>query len=324
MKYRRLGKSGLKVSEISLGSWLTYGKVVEVEIARSCFRTAFEHGVNFFDTADIYATGEAEKMNGEILKEYKRSDYVLGTKVYFPMSNNINDRGLSRKHIIESCDKSLKRLQTDYIDIYQCHRFDTETELEEVISAMDTLINQGKVLYWGVSQWSAVQICDAVHLAKYNNKYKPQSNQPVYNMLNRSLEIDVMDLCEREGLGLVTYSPLAEGILTGKYSGGNVPTDSRASNQKLNTFIRKKLRSEVTDKVDKLLPIANELGITLAQLALAWCLRKSAISSVITGASKPEQVLDNVKASIVELEEDILEQIEVILDNAPKDQYENF
>lgn len=324
MEYRRLGKSGIKVSEISLGTWLTYGKTVEIESAKQCFKTAYEHGVNFFDTADIYATGESEKVVGDILQDYNRSDIVLGTKTFFPMSQNVNNRGLSRKHIIESCNASLKRLKTDYIDLYQCHRYDTESELEEVISAMDDLIKQGKILYWGVSQWSAVQICDANHLSRFYNKSKPVSNQPVYNMLNRSLEVDVMSLCEREGMGLVVWSPLAEGVLTGKYSGGNIPKDSRAANDNANMFIKNRLNPEKLSKVDKLIPIAKELGLSMPQLALAWCLRRKELSSAIIGASKPEQVIDNVKASGVKLTDEILNKIEEILDNAPKDQYADY
>jgi voltage-dependent potassium channel beta subunit len=324
MEYRRLGKAGIKVSEVSLGTWLTYGKTVEIEAAKQCFKTAFEHGVNFFDTADIYANGESEKVVGDILQDFNRSDIVLGTKTYFPMSQKVNDRGLSRKHIMESCNDSLKRLKTDYIDLYQCHRYDTESELEEVISAMDDLVKQGKILYWGVSQWSAIQICDATHLSKFYNKTKPVSNQPVYNMLNRSLEVDVMNICEREGMGLVVWSPLAEGILTGKYSGGKIPDDSRAANSNSNMFIKNRLGSEKLAKVDQLIPIAKELNISMAQLALAWCLRRKELSSVIIGASKSEQVIDNVKASGLKLPEDVLNKIENILDNAPRDQYSDY
>lgn len=324
MQYRRLGKSGIKVSEVSLGTWLTYGKTVEQDAAKQCFRTAFEQGVNFFDTANIYAYGASETVVGEILKDFTRSDLVLGTKVYFPMSQKVNDRGLSRKHIRESCEASLKRLGTDYIDLYQCHRYDTESELEEVISAMDDLVKQGKIIYWGVSQWSAVQICDAAHLSRHHNKAKPQSNQPVYNMLNRSLEVDVMDLCEREGMGLVVWSPLAEGVLTGKYSGGSIPDDSRAANDQSNFFIKNRLTPEKLDKVDRLKPIAGELGLTMSQLALAWCLRRKELSAVITGASRPEQVIDNVKASGFIIPDDVLALIEEILDNVPREQYADY
>lgn len=324
MEYRKLGNAGVKVSEISLGSWLTYGKTVNLKHAKTCFKTAFDNGINFFDTADIYSYGQAEETYGQIIKDYIRSDLFIGTKVYFPMSSKVNDRGLSRKHIIESCNNSLKRLGTDYIDLYQCHRYDDETELEELISVMDDLVHQGKILYWGVSQWSAVQICDAVHLSKYLNKAKPQSNQPVYNMFNRSLEIDVMNLCQRDGLGLVVWSPLAEGILTGKYNNGIIPPDSRAANEASNFFIKNRLKDDKFKKVEKLISIAKELDISMAQLALAWCLRQKALTSVIIGATKPEQIIENVKASEIKLEKDVLEKIEKILDNAPKDQYADY
>lgn len=324
MKYRRLGKAGIKVSEISLGTWLTYGKSVEKETAKACFKVAYEQGINFFDTADIYAYGESEKVVGEIIQDFNRSELVLGTKVFFPMSKNPNNRGLSRKHIMASCEASLKRLKTDYIDLYQCHRYDTETELEETISAMDDLVKQGKILYWGVSQWSAVQICDAAHLSRFHNKTKPVSNQPVYNMLNRSLEVDVMSLCEREGMGLVVWSPLAEGVLTGKYSKGHIPSNSRASNDQSNIFIKNRLTEDKLNKVDQLVPIAKDLGLTMAQLALAWCLRRPELSSVITGASRVEQVLDNVKASGVVIPQDVLDTIDEILDNEPVDQYADY
>lgn len=324
MEYRRLGKAGIKVSEVSLGTWLTYGKTVEIESAKQCFKTAFDHGINFFDTANIYAYGESEKVVGDILQDFNRSDIVLGTKVFFPMSQKINDRGLSRKHIMESCNASLKRLKTDYIDLYQCHRYDTQSELEEVISSMDDLVKQGKILYWGVSQWSAVEICDASHLSRFYNKYKPVSNQPVYNMFNRSLEVDVMKLCEREGMGLVVWSPLAEGILTGKYSGGKIPEDSRAANPTSNMFIKNRLSPQLLEKVDQLSNIAKELNISMPQLALAWCLRRPELSSVIIGASKPEQVIDNVKASGIKLTDEVLNKIEDILNNAPRDQYANY
>jgi voltage-dependent potassium channel beta subunit len=324
MHYRRLGKAGIKISEVSLGTWLTYGKTVEQDSAKECFRTAYEHGINFFDTANIYANGESERVVGEIIKDFTRSDLVLGTKVYFPMSQKVNDRGLSRKHVIESCEASLKRLGTDYIDLYQCHRYDTETELEETMTAMDDLVRQGKIIYWGVSQWSAVQICDATHLSRFHKLTKPQSNQPVYNMLNRSLEVDVMGLCEREGMGLVCWSPLAEGILTGKYSGGNIPDDSRAANDQSNFFIKNRLTAEKLDKVDRLKPIADELGLTMSQLALAWCLRRNELSAVITGASRPQQVIDNVNAAGIKLADDVLDLIEQILDNAPREQYADY
>lgn len=314
MKYRRLGKAGIKISEVSLGSWLTYGKSIDKNTAYECIKTALENGINLIDTADIYNYGQSESTLGEILKEFKRSDLVLATKVFFPMSQNINDRGLSRKHIIESCNKSLKRLQTDYIDLYQCHRFDNEVELEELISAMDDLVRMGKILYWGVSEWTALQICDSVHISRYYNKTKPSSNQPVYNMLNRYIENEVMPLCKREGIGLIVFSPLAEGILTGKYNNG-IPKNSRASNSNINMFIKNKLTEENINKVRKLTHIADNLGTTMSQLALAWCLRKEEITSVIIGASNPNQIIENIKSIEISLESSILNKIEDILEN---------
>ncbi|GIW23211.1 MAG: voltage-gated potassium channel [Candidatus Sericytochromatia bacterium] len=313
MKYRRLGKSGIKVSEISLGSWLTYGKSVDNDLAYQCVKTAIDNGINLIDTADIYNYGQSEIVLGEILKNFKRSDIVLATKTFFPMSQNINDRGLSRKHIIESCNKSLKRLQTDYIDLYQCHRFDYEIEIEELISTMDDLVKMGKILYWGVSEWSALQICDTVHTAKYLNKTKPSSNQPVYNMLNRYIEDEIIPLCKRDGLGLIVFSPLAEGILTGKYNNG-IPQDSRANKNNINMFIKNKLTEENINKVRKLTNIANELGVTMSQLALSWCLRKEEITSTIIGASNPNQILENIKAVDIELDNSVLNTIEDILE----------
>lgn len=312
MKYRKLGKEGIRVSEISLGSWLTYGKSVDNNMAYECLKVAIDNGINLIDTADIYNYGEAELFLGDSLKNFNRSDIVLATKSFFPMSKNINDRGLSRKHIIESCNKSLQRLKTDYIDIYQCHRFDTDIEIEELISAMDDLRRMGKILYWGVSEWSALQICDTVHTSRYYNKIRPSSNQPSYSMLNRYIEDEVIPLCKREGLGLIVFSPLAEGVLSGKYNNG-IPKNSRASNDDTNFFIKNKLTDENISKVNKLTIIAKELNITMSQLALAWCLRKEEISSAIIGASKPEQIIENIKASDILLEEDILNRIEEII-----------
>src|SRR3954469_8242153 len=217
MNYRHLGASGLRVSEIALGSWLTYGGTVEDDSAVACIHRAFEQGVNFFDTANVYRRGEAEKVVGRARAGIDRDDYVLATKVYFPMGEGPNDRGLSRKHIMEQCNASLRRLGTDYIDLYQCHRYDTETPLEETLRALDDLVSQGKVLYVGVSEWSATQISDAVYMAREYNLDRIVSNQPIYNMLTRYIERDVIPLCEREGIGQVVFSPLAQGILTGKY-----------------------------------------------------------------------------------------------------------
>ena len=309
MQYRRLGNAGMKVSAISLGAWLTYGETVEFDVAAQCIRTAIEHGVNFIDTADVYARGRAEEVVGKVIKDFKRSDLVISSKVFWPMSDNVNDRGLSRKHIMESVHKSLKRLGTDYLDIYFCHRYDPETPVEEVARAMDDLVHQGKVLYWGTSVWSAAQIENAVGIARQFNLYLPQVEQPRYNMLDRHIEDEIMPTAAKYGIGLTVFSPLAQGVLTGKYNEG-IPEDSRAAKYE---WVRNNITPEVIAKVRQLTEIANDLGLTMSQLALAWILRRPEISSAIIGASKPEQVIENVKAADVTLTPDVLERIEEIL-----------
>ncbi|KAA3658405.1 MAG: aldo/keto reductase [Calditrichaeota bacterium] len=321
MLYRNLGQTGLKLSEISLGSWLTYGNSIEKKQAQNCIKTAYDCEINFYDTADVYNNGAAESFLGETLKSYERSKVVIATKCYFPMSDDPNDCGLSRKHIFESVHASLKRLQTDYIDLFQCHRYDKETPLEETVSAMTDLIRQGKILYWGVSQWSAAQIQDAVGIAQKIGGYQPVSNQPIYNMLNRSLEIDVMRTCYASGLGIVVFSPLSQGILTGKYTGGTVPKDSRAANDTINHFMQKRLTPDVLSKVDQLKSLADDLELSLSTLALAWTLQYPAITSAIIGASKPEQIEENVKAAGVQLSDVTLAGIDKILGTAPIDQF---
>ncbi len=312
MKYRRLGKAGIKVSEISLGAWLTFGKAVDDEVTQACIAAAVEHGVNFLDIADIYAKGEAEKAVGRAIRALglRRQDLVISSKVFWPMSDNINDRGLSRKHIMESVEQSLRRIGTDYLDLYFCHRFDPETPVEEVVRAMDDLIHQGKVLYWGTSVWSAAQIEAAVGTAKVLNAYLPQVEQPRYNMLHREIEAEVMPTAAKHGIGLVVWSPLAQGVLTGKYNNG-IPEGSRAT---YSDWVKADLTEEKLEKVRRLTALAQELGITMAQLALAWVLRRPEISSAITGATKVQHVLDNVQASEVVLEAEVLEQIETILE----------
>jgi len=313
MNYRRLGRAGMKVSSVSLGAWLTYGDSVERDAATQCIHTAIENGVNFLDVADAYAKGEAEKVVGQAIKDHKRSDLVISSKLYWPISDNINDRGLSRKHIMESIDKSLRHFDTDYLDIYYCHRYDEETPVEEVVRAMDDLVHQGKVLYWGTSAWSAAQIADAVGAARRYNCYLPQVEQPRYNMLDRHIEPEIMPTAAKHGLGLTVYSPLAQGVLTGKYNDG-IPADSRATTHE---WMAKGITEEAIAKVRKLTEIAGDHGVSTAQLALAWILRRPEISSVITGASRPDQVLSNVKAAELELSADTLAEIEKILDNAP-------
>lgn len=305
----------MKVSEIGLGSWLTYGSAVEKEQSISCIHRAYDLGINFFDTANAYNKGAAETVLGEALKDYSRSSYVLATKVFFPMGDGPNDRGLSRKHIIEQCEASLKRLGVDYIDLYQFHRFDSETPVEESLRALDDLTTQGKILYAGVSEWTAAQITDAVHIAKEKNLRPLISNQPIYNMMVRYIEKEVIPVSEKEGIGQVVFSPLAQGILTGKYKPNEqVPSESRAANEETNKWITSYLNDEVLTRVQKLSAIANGLGVELSQLALAWVLRQPNVSSAIIGASRPGQVEENVKASGVELTSSVLEEIEAVLE----------
>lgn len=313
MEYRRLGNTGLKVSEISLGSWLTYGGYVEEQNAASSIDKAYELGINFFDTANVYMRGEAEIVVGKALKKYVRDSYVLATKVFWPMGDGPNDRGLSRKHIIEQCHASLKRIGTDYVDIYYCHRFDPDTPLEETLRALDDLVRQGKVLYVGVSEWTAEQITEAVHLADKKLLDRIVVNQPQYSMLQRYIEKDVLPVCEKHGIGQVVWSPLAQGVLTGKYQKGTpVPSDSRAAQKDLNSLFGL-LTDENLDKVELLKKIAAELDLTVAQLAIAWILRQKGVSSALVGASRPAQLEETVKASGVKLSDEILLKIEDIL-----------
>ena len=315
MQYRNLGRAGVKVSEVALGSWLTYGGATENETARACIERAYDLGINFFDTANVYARGESEKVVGAALKPYARDSFVLATKVFFPMGDGPNDRGLSRKHIFEQAHLSLKRLGTDYIDLYQCHRYDDSVPLEETLSALNDLVEQGKVLYVGVSQWSAQNIADALGIAEKRGFDRIVSNQPYYNAIGRDLEGEVLPLCEREGIGQVVYSPLAQGVLTGKYKPGQpLPKGSRAADPEQNMFLNGgKLDDDILERVQKLAPLAMRYNISLAQLALAWCLRKPIISSVIIGASRPDQVDDNVKSSDVNLDEAAIGEMDSIL-----------
>ncbi len=312
MKYRRLGESGLKVSAVSLGSWLTYGNAVEDKAARECVFAAFDAGVNFFDTADVYAKGAAETFLGKALQSVRREELVLGTKVFGKMSDDVNDRGLSRKHIMASCEHSLRRLKVEVIDLYQCHRYDPETPLPEVVRAMDDLIRQGKVLYWGVSCWTAEELREACEVADRLLAPRPISNQPPYSLLDRGIEAEVLPASRALGIGQVVYSPLAQGILSGKYRGGKIPGDSRLADDSLNRGMKDKLSDENEARVEALAGIAGELGIPLAQLALAWCLRDEGVSSVICGASRPEQVRQNVAAAETELSDEVLAKIEAV------------
>ncbi|WP_186578419.1 aldo/keto reductase family protein [Aquibacillus kalidii] len=316
MKYRRIGTSGLKVSEIALGSWLTYGKSVEHNTAEDCIRKAYELGINFFDTANAYESGKAEEVLGNALKTYDRSSYVVATKVFFPMGEGPNDRGLSRKHIIEQCDASLKRLDMNYIDLYQCHRFDTEVPVEETLYALDDLVKQGKILYAGVSEWTGAQIEKAVGISKDLRLHPLISNQPIYNMIERYIEEEVLPISEQHGLGQIVFSPLAQGVLTGKYKPNtNIPSESRAANDDTNFVINSYFEERVLVTVERLGKVAQDLGVSLSQLALAWILRQPGVSSAIIGASRPSQIEENVKAVDIELSTETLNVIEAILED---------
>ena len=313
MKYRNLGASGVKVSEIALGNWVTHGGQIGDEAARACVQAALDEGINFFDTADVYEWGKAESVLGNILKGETRSSYVLATKVFWPTGHGRNDRGLSRKHIIESCNASLERLRTDYVDLYQAHRYDPHVRLEETLRAFDDLVRQGKVLYVGVSEWSAAQIDDALRIADDLGFDRLVTNQPQYSMLWRVPETEVIPRCAKDGLGQIVWSPLAMGVLTGKYKPGQGYAEgTRAAS---GSGIRQEFLSERTlTAVQGLRPIADEAGLSMATLAVAWVLQNENVSAAIIGATKPEQVKENVKAAGVRLSDDVMAEIDDVLD----------
>ncbi|QJD83832.1 aldo/keto reductase family protein [Cohnella herbarum] len=311
MNYRRLGRSGLKVSEISLGSWLTYGGYVEQERAASAVRKAYELGVNFFDTANVYEQGAAEKVMGDILRDYPRESYVLATKAFWPMGEGPNDRGLSRKHVTEQINASLSRLGLDYVDIFYCHRYDQDTPIDETLRTIDDFVRQGKVLYVGVSEWTAAQMEEALGTADRYLLDRIVVSQPVYNMFNRYIEKEVIPLGQAKGISQVVFSPLAQGLLTGKYdSASSIPSDSRAAKLE---WVKNGITEEKIEAVKKLSAIAREIDLTTGQLALAWILRQPNVASALVGASRPEQVEENVKATGVTLSEETLAAIEEIL-----------
>lgn len=315
MKYRNMGKWGLKLSEISLGSWMTaLGSAEARQVAADTVKCAFDSGVNFFDCADAYSGGAAEKFLGELLRGYPRSSYVVSSKVFFPMGRGANDWGLSRKHIMESIDRSLKNLGLDYIDLYYCHRFDPTTPMEETLEALSDLVRQGKILYYGVSEeWSGTRLTEAMKIIKEEHLRPLSVLQPQYNMVDRYIEHDIMGVCEKYGIGITPFSPLAQGLLTGKYRKGQpLPAGSRATHQ-ADRQINALLTDENLDKVEWLSKIADDMGIELSVLALSWILRKDIISSVITGASRPEQLQKNIKASGVVIPPDALAEIDKIL-----------
>ena len=309
MELRRLGDSDLEVSAISLGSWLTYSGGVEREQTEACTRAAFEAGITFFDTANVYGRGAAERAWGEILSAYPRDSYVLATKVFFPMSDD--DRGLSAAQIATQIDASLARLQTDYVDLYQCHRFDIATPVEETMEALSEVVRSGKARYIGFSEWTPEQIEAGLDVAGAEAFV---SSQPQYSMLWRAPEAEVIPLCARHGISQVCWSPLAEGVLTGKYAPGvQPPEDSRAASAAMSTFIARFMNDETLEAVARLRPVAEQAGLTMAQLALAWVLREPNVASAIVGASRPEQVHDNAAAAGVRLSADTLAAVDEAL-----------
>jgi aryl-alcohol dehydrogenase-like predicted oxidoreductase len=314
MEFRHLGRSGLVISEIAYGNWITHGSQVEAEAAHACVRAALDAGITTFDTADVYAGTRAESVLGEALKGQRREGLEIFTKVYWPTGEGRNDRGLGRKHILESIDGSLRRLQTDYVDLYQAHRYDRSTPLEETMLAFADVVRSGKALYIGVSEWRAEEIRAAAELAK--ELHVPLiSSQPQYSLLWRVIEAEVVPACEELGLGQIVWSPIAQGVLTGKYLPGQpVPEGSRATDPSGGRFIQRLLSDEVLTRVQQLKPLAEQAGLTLAQLAVAWVLQNPNVSAAIIGASRPEQVAENVKASGVRLDEGLLKQIDEIVE----------
>ncbi len=314
MRYRQLGDSDLQVSEISLGSWLTYGGGVGEEAARACVDEAFAAGINFIDTANVYARGAAEDFLGDVLQNRPRDSYVLATKLYFPMDDTGKNQGLSRAQIEKQIDESLRRLRTDYVDLYQCHRYDSSTPLEETMAALTEVVSSGKARYIGFSEWSAAQIQAALDLSRERGYVKFVSSQPQYSLLHRHPEREVFPLCKANGISQIVWSPLAQGALTGKYKPGTPPPEgSRATSSQMGSMMGNWLDEDVLETVQRLVPVSERLGLTMAQLALAWVLREENVASAIVGASRPEQVRDNASASGLELDAATLAEIDSIL-----------
>ncbi|WP_239310266.1 MULTISPECIES: aldo/keto reductase family protein [unclassified Frankia] len=314
MEHRRLGRSGLSVSEISYGNWLTHGDQIERDQAFSCVRAALDSGITTFDTADVYAGTKAEAVLGEALEGIRRESYELFTKVFWPTGPGPNDRGLGRKHIIESCHASLRRLRTDHLDLYQAHRYDPTVPLEETLRAFEDLVRAGKVLYVGVSEWDATQIAAAVEIAAATGFDQIISNQPQYSMLWRKIEAEVIPTSRAAGISQLVWSPVAQGVLTGKYQPGTPPPEeTRAASGSGAGFIRRLMGDEVLTRVQGLLPVAADVGLSPAQLAVAWVLQNDNVASAIIGASRPEQVHENVKASGVTLDPEVLTRIDAVL-----------
>jgi aryl-alcohol dehydrogenase-like predicted oxidoreductase len=312
MRFRQLGSSDLQVSEICLGSWLTYGGGVSDDEAEACVAKSFELGINFIDTANVYAAGKAEEFLGEALADRPRDSYILATKLFGRMPDG--GSGLSREQVLTQIDKSLARLRTDYVDLYQCHRYDWDTPLEETMQALTEVVQSGKARYLGFSEWPAERIEEAVAMAGVE---KFVSSQPQYSMIWRGIENDVIDVCKRNGISQIVWSPLAQGVLTGKYKPGQpIPEGSRASSQSMGMWMDRARDETLLERVQQLQPIADELGLTLAQLAIAWVLHEPNVASAIIGASRPEQIEDNVGAVGVELSDEVLRRIDAILDDS--------
>ena len=314
MEYRHLGRSGLKISEIAYGNWITHGSQVEEQAASACVAAALDEGITSFDTADAYAGTKAEEVLGRALRGVRRESVEIFSKLYWPVGPGVNDSGLSRKHIMESAHGSLRRLQTDYLDLYQAHRYDHETPLEETLRAFDDLIRQGKVLYIGVSEWRAEEIAAALRIAGEMGFDRIVSNQPQYSMLWRVIEAEVLPLCEKEGIGQIVFSPIAQGVLTGKYLPGSAaPAGSRATDAGGSRFIKGYLTDDILGRVQQLKPLADEAGLTMAQLAVAWTLQNPGVSAAIVGATRPEQVRENAGASGVRLDPALMARIDDVL-----------
>ncbi|KAK8944471.1 putative voltage-gated potassium channel subunit beta [Platanthera zijinensis] len=322
MQYKNLGRSGLRVSQLSYGAWVSFGNQLDVKEAKTLLQCCRDHGVNFFDNAEVYANGRAEEIMGQAIRElgWKRSDLVISTKIFWG-GQGPNDKGLSRKHIVEGTKASLKRLDMDYVDVIYCHRPDPSTPMEETVRAMNHVIDHGWAFYWGTSEWSAQQITEAWAVAGRLDLVGPVVEQPEYNLLSRhKVELEYLPIYNTYGLGLTTWSPLASGVLTGKYNKGIIPPDSRFALDNYKNLATRSLQDEVLLKVNGLKPIADELDATLAQLAIAWCASNPNVSSVITGATKENQIVENMKALEVlpKLTPDVLEKIEAIVQTKPK------
>jgi voltage-dependent potassium channel beta subunit len=323
MEYRRLGKSGLKVSELSFGSWITFGNQIEDNTSEQLMKMAYDAGVNFFDNAEVYANGKSEEVMGEILAkmQWPRDTYCISSKVFFGAGGDMpTQKGLNRKHVTEACHDALKRLKTDYLDLFFCHRPDKETPIEETVWTMHNLITQGKILYWGTSEWSAQEIMEAHMVAKQHNLIGPTMEQPQYNMLVRQkVEVEFSQIYKTVGLGTTIWSPLASGVLTGKYNDGK-EGETRLKRAELSWLNEKLLIEQTLEKVKQLTTLAKDLGISMPHMALAWCLKNENVSTVILGASKTSQLEENLKAAEVKskLTPEVMEKIEGILDNKPK------